>query len=160
MPLDDYRLQISARQATTLDMLAACADRYGVSLIAAALRWLEYTERRAVLVVSRDGYMLWSRSSRSALRSGAFFRTSKLREPVAIPVGSLVARQDMAFDNRAGAELAAGIWFNEPAKEMTVFSEQYDMVTTLLCLEDRDRHCWDEPDEDTDVFDRFQSRNG
>src|SRR5207245_2631654 len=55
MPLDGYRRQIDARSKVDIDMLAHCAERYRVSLIAAVLRWLEYTERRAVLVVSRDG---------------------------------------------------------------------------------------------------------
>src|SRR5436190_1381407 len=55
MPLDDYRRQIDTGSIVTLDTLGHCADRYEVSLIAAALRWLEYTDRRSVLVVSRDG---------------------------------------------------------------------------------------------------------
>ena len=61
--------------------------RYRVSLIAAVLRWLEYTNRRAVLVVSREGFILWARSSEPALKSGAFFRTSA--GPIEIPAGSL-----------------------------------------------------------------------
>jgi Zn-dependent peptidase ImmA (M78 family) len=63
MPLDDYRRQIDARTSADLDMISHCADRYRVSLIAALLRWLEYTERRVVLVVSRDGFILWARTS-------------------------------------------------------------------------------------------------
>jgi Zn-dependent peptidase ImmA (M78 family) len=43
MPLDDYRRQINARAKADLDMISHCADRYRVSLIAALLRWLEYT---------------------------------------------------------------------------------------------------------------------
>lgn len=76
MPLDDYRQQIDALAKTDLEMLSHCADRYRISLIAAVLRWLDYTERRAVLVVSRDGFILWSRFSKQALKTGAFFRTS------------------------------------------------------------------------------------
>ncbi len=60
MPFDDYRRQIDAKAKVDLDMIAHCADRYNVSLIAAIMRWLEYTERRAVLVVSRDGFILWA----------------------------------------------------------------------------------------------------
>lgn len=62
MPLDDYRRQIDSSSAVDLDAIAHCADRYEVSLIAATLRWLEYTERRSVLVVSRDEFILWARS--------------------------------------------------------------------------------------------------
>src|SRR3546814_15330429 len=83
MPLDDFRRQIDAKVRVDLDMISHCADRYRVSLIAAVLRWLSYTQKRAVLVVSRDGFILWARSSTPALKTGAFFRTST--GPLAIP---------------------------------------------------------------------------
>jgi hypothetical protein len=108
-----------------------------VSLIAAVLRWLQYTSRRAVLVVSRDGYIPWSRASKPALRTGAFFGTSA--SPIAIPADSLGNRQDMIVDGRAGVELPAGVWFPEPVREMTIFAEQYDFAVTLLLLENHYR---------------------
>ena len=58
MPLDDYRKQISPKTVIDLDMNEHCANRYAESLIAATLRWLEYTERRAILVISRYGLIL------------------------------------------------------------------------------------------------------
>ena len=61
MPFDDFRRQVPADSNVDLDVISGCADRYRVSLIAAVLRWLQYTTRRAALVVSRDGYILWSR---------------------------------------------------------------------------------------------------
>jgi len=82
----------SNRVPVDLDMISHCADRYRVSLIAAILRWLAFTDRRAVLVVSRDGFILWSRSSAMAMRTGAFFRTSG--QPVEIPAAAIAATQD------------------------------------------------------------------
>lgn len=134
MPLDDYRRLIPQHERVDLDMISQCAERYCVSLIAATLRWLEYTTRRAVLVVSRDGYILWARSSASALKTGAFYRTS--RGPIEIPATSQAAIQDMLIDSRTGIQHAAGVWFNETVCEMTLFAEQYDFVITLLTLED------------------------
>lgn len=148
MPFDDYRRQIPARDRADIEILSACAERYGVSLLAASLRWLDYTERRAVLAVSRDGYLLWAKSSAAARRTGAFVRTSG--EPVALPESSLAARQDLSFDNRAGTSLPPGVWFPEQVKEMTVFSEQYDLVISLLELGDAEPR-WrplDDGDED------------
>ncbi len=63
MPLDDFRAQIAPKSQPDLEALGECADRYGVSLIAATLRWLQYTERRAVLVKSIDGFIHWGWSS-------------------------------------------------------------------------------------------------
>jgi Zn-dependent peptidase ImmA (M78 family) len=43
MPLDDFRRQVDG-QPISFDLLGHCADRYGVSLTAAALRWTEIAE--------------------------------------------------------------------------------------------------------------------
>lgn len=134
MPLDDFRRQIDAKAKVDLDMISHCADRYRVSLIAAVLRWLSYTDKRAVLVVSRDGFILWARSSPSALKTGAYFRTST--EPIEIPPTSLPVQQDLLVDGRATIDHAAGVWFMEPVREMTVFAEQYDFAISLLLLDD------------------------
>jgi hypothetical protein len=152
MPLDDFRRQIGPRATVDLDMISHCADRYRVSLIAAILRWLAYTDRRAVLVVSRDGFILWSRASEAALKTGVFFRTSGA--PVEIPSGSLAATQDQLLDGRAGLEHGPGVWFGEPVREMTIFSEQYDFTITLLLLKNRERYVPVEPAIE-DTFDRF-----
>lgn len=140
MPLDDYRRQINSRSAVNLDAISHCADRYNVSFIAATLRWLEYTERRAVLVVSREGFMLWARSSKAALRTGAFFRTSG--SPIPIPEGSVAARKSVIALPREGVDLPGGIWFEEPCSEITIFSENYDFTISLLQLQnDAGRSC-------------------
>lgn len=130
MPLDDFRRQIAPRAETDLDLLGKCAKRYNVSLIAATLKWLEYTERRAVLVVSRDGFILWARSSGPALKSGAFFRTSG--SPIAVPAVSLAAGAAL---HESMAELGPGTWFkDESCREVAVLSEQYEFTISLLLL--------------------------
>jgi hypothetical protein len=154
MPLDDFRRQIDACSKVDLDLISGCADRYRVSLIAAILRWLTYTTRRAVLVVSRDGFILWSRASDAALKTGAFFRTSGA--PVEIPVSSLAASQDQLVDGRAGVLHKPGVWFDQEVREMTVFSEQYDFTISLLLLEDYEQYIELEPDQEEDTYDRFR----
>ena len=42
----------------------------------ADLPGLTYTSRRAVLVVSREGFILWSRVSEAAAKAGAVLRTA------------------------------------------------------------------------------------
>jgi hypothetical protein len=156
MPFDDFRRQIPEGDKVDLDMISHCADRYRVSLIAAVLRWLQYTTRRAVLVVSCEGYILWSRASKPALRTGAFFRTSG--PPVPIPSDSLAGRQDMIIDGRAGVALPSGVWFPEPVREMTIFAEQYDFAVTLLLLENEYRYSQLDREPEEDVYDRFTSQ--
>ena len=134
MPLDDYRKQINAE--VDFDLLGHCADRYGVSLTAAILKWLEHTDDSAVLVVSKDGYMDWAWSSKRAFNAGAFFKTTQ--NVIEIPSASLAANTAIAHDRR-GVEMAAQVWFphadkNMVIKEMKIVSDQYDCVITILKL--------------------------
>lgn len=153
MPLDDFRRQVAADASVDLDIISHCAARYRVSLIAAVLRWLTYTTRRAVLVVSRDGFILWSRSSEAALKTGAFFRTAGT--PVEIPAMSIAATGNHLANSRSGILHGRGVWFQEEVREMTIFSEQYDFVISVLVLENRDRYLQLEPDADEDTYDHF-----
>lgn len=158
MPFDDFRNQIAARDKADLDMLSACASRYEVSMQAAILRWLQYTTRRSVLVVSREGFILWARSSGPALKSGAYFRTANV-PPVPIPEQSLAANRGSVERSKATAEFDRGVWFAEPCEEMVLFSDRYDFTMSLLHLgpaSSRFETFDEEPEEDT--FDRMMRR--
>lgn len=150
MPFDDYRKQVATTRVD-IDLLGRCADRYGVSLLAAIRQWIGFTPQRAVLVVSRDGFVQWSWASRKALRTRARFRFSK--ETIPIPEASLAAQTTRHPDARVGIDVPARVWFQEePAdmslREMRVVSDQYDLVITLLILPDRDP--WEKEDNDED----------
>jgi len=82
-----------------------------------------------------DGFILWARSSKSAFKSGAFIRTANV-PPVAIPEHSLAAGKGIISteEARAGNKLSSGIWFNEPCEELTIYSNQYDFVISVLQL--------------------------
>lgn len=153
MPIDDFRRQIAA-QTVNLDILAHCADRYGVSLTAAILKWLEFTEERAVLVVSRDGFILWSRSSDPALKTGAFFRTRNVTVPV--PEMSIASGQCGDFNDREAVALPSGVWFaREPVFETTIFSDRFDMTISLLQLEQSSRADDIDVEPEEDLVDRI-----
>lgn len=134
MPLDDYRTQIPPGCKPDLDALGAVAERYQVSLIAGTLRWLEYTERRAVLVVARDGYILWSRASDPAFRSGVYFKTVG-QPPIEVPSRSLASDPGIAGAGTAKREHGEGSWFrDEGCEELALVSDRYDFTVSLLHL--------------------------
>lgn len=136
MPLDDFRSQIEAQAKADLSTISHCADRYGVSLIAATLRWIEYTERRAILVVSRSGFILWARSSKSALKTGAFFKTAN-RAPIPVPQHSFAANPIVVRQQHSAISMPKNTWLlNESCEETSIFSEQYDFNISLLQLND------------------------
>ena len=134
MPLDDFRSQANGK--INLDLFSHCADRYGVSLTASILKWLSYTDEKAVLVMSNDGYINWASSSDPAFRSGAYFKTRG--NVIAVPEATLTADESIPL-NSEGAKIPAKRWFpyadsNAELIEMKMFSEQYDSTLTLLLL--------------------------
>jgi Zn-dependent peptidase ImmA (M78 family) len=153
MPLDDFRRQIPASDKIGMDMLSACAERYRVSFVASALRWLNYTDKRAILVVPRDGFILWARSSQHAFRTGAYFRTSA--GPIEIPAASLPMRQGLLNDGMATIDHATGIWLREPVHEMTLVAEQYDFAISLLLLADTAPPFFADAEPEQDTYDRM-----
>lgn len=147
MPLDDFRRQIAPSDRADLHALSECADRYGTSLLATTLKWLSYTEHRAVLAVARDGFIDWSRSSEAALRSGAYLRTRN-GSPKEVPPGSLMASPEPLLDMRSGIARGPEVWFGEESPEMTLVSDSYDFVASLIILGDApDRQNWSEQDD-------------
>ena len=134
MPADDYRKQLH-EEPISLDLLGHCAKRYGVSLQAAILRWLDFTPKRAILVVSIDGMISWAKSSTSAFKTGKVYRTrSKIYE---LPKESLAVHHSRDYQSRDGVRYPKNVWFpDEEVTEITIYSEEYDQTITLLLLDD------------------------
>lgn len=134
MPLDDFRSQMGS--AASFEALAACAERYGTSLTATALRWLRYTSESAVLLVHNDGFIRWAVPSKAAFASGAYFKTRTTTIP--IPEQSIAA--DTAIQRETvGTVVDATRWFphaerGSTLREMKVSADHYDFVMTLLVL--------------------------
>lgn len=154
MPLHDFRLQIPSKTVPTFNDLGNAANRYGVSLTAATLRWLEYTETRALLVVSNEGFAHWAKASDPAFKTRNYIKTrNTLYE---LPKKAIAVTQDYRQETVDGIKQPTGVWFNEPVVEMCIRSERYDQELTLLHLP---------PNEPTfhadevvkDSFDRFTS---
>lgn len=132
MPFHDYRKQIPEDAPVTWQMLSECAHRYGVSLVAATLRWLEYTNRRAVLVLSREGFVLWAKSSKRAFKSGIFLRTKNVT--VETPSASPAARDDLPPGESLTVRHDGGVWFRDALEEAVIRSDAYDFTMSLLLL--------------------------
>ncbi len=157
MPLDDFRGQIDVRKRPDFNELGACAERYDVSLIASTLRWLQYTSRRAVLVVSRDGFVLWARSSKRALQSNLYFKTRD-RPPIEIPPQSLAANTKSLAGSMGTCELDADVWLHQPCTEYVLLSGQYDFTLSLLQFPDAVYKADDHEETVEDSVDRMRRR--
>lgn len=157
MPLDDFRHQIRTRPID-IDTLTEMADRYAVSLTAATLKWLSITEKRAMIVVGKDGFMDWAWSSDALIRSGIYYAARQ--SLIELPGASLAVRGADPDKARRGVTHPPGVWRGDgPVREMTVFSQTNEMTITLLLYPDRAptpqelAELEEEPVPDT--FDRF-----
>ncbi len=134
MPLDDFRLQIKG-QKPTIELMKHLQNRYQVSLSAATLKWLEITEKRAMIVIGKEGFIDWAWSSAPLLNSGVYY---KARQNVTeLPSASLAARRDITHDNVTGILHPKGVWpNNEEVQEMMVLSHDGEITTSLLIYPD------------------------
>ncbi|MEO0883358.1 MAG: ImmA/IrrE family metallo-endopeptidase, partial [Pseudomonadota bacterium] len=154
MPLNDFRNNIGQRDKPSLADIGGCAERYGVSLTAAILRWLQYTSRRSILVVSRDGYIKWARSSTPALNSGLYFKT-KNQPPIPVPPTSLAASAVSLGEQNLEKQHDKAVWKSEACTEFIIASDKYDLVFSLLHFEDLDRGDYFGDTPSFDSYDQF-----
>lgn len=134
MPIDDYRGRVSGKRIT-LELLSECGKRYGVSLTAAALKWLEFTEACAAIVFARDGFIKWFRASDSARYVGL----RNLRPGTQLPAASAAAAgygQLSAEECRSGISFPPKVWAPERGGvEMGLLSDRYDLTISLLLFD-------------------------
>ena len=155
MPLHDFRKQVDANELS-FDLMEHCTYRYQVSLTAAILKWIEFTAKRAMMVVSRDEYILWARSSQPAFKSGVYIKTVGC-PPVAVPEKSLANQRSTLSDSKVETQHPEGVWRkDEPVKELTVFSDKFDLVITLLIFPDEAPNRFIQDEEEPKLMDTYQ----
>lgn len=152
MPFHDFRKQVGAQDRPDFEALGRLAKRYGVSLTAAILRWLEYTETRAIMIISNEGFAHWAKSSDAAFKSRRFIRTKDTA--FELPQRAFAARRAYSDTSVLGVMQPANVWFPEPVFEMCLRSDRYDQEITLLHFEPSGPR-YQAEEEITDVFDRF-----
>lgn len=133
MPLNDFRRQIPETAHPDLDRLGQAAKRYGVSLTAATLRWLEYTKTQAIFLVSNEGFAHWAKSSSAAYNAYRFIRTKNV--VFELPGLATGASGEHSEERRSGIVQDPGVWFPEPVLEQCIRSNRYDLDFTLLHLD-------------------------
>lgn len=152
MPFHDFRKQLPAKERPDFEALGRIAKRYGVSLTATILRWLEYTDTRAIMIVSNEGFAHWAKSSGPAFKTGRYLKTKDT--VFELPQQAFASRRDYSDAAVVGTMQAANVWFPEPAFEMCFRSDRYDQEITLLHFEGEGPRYQGE-EETPDTFDRF-----
>ena len=149
MPLDDFREQTVSFNLPTVGTFEAISRRYDASLTAAILKWLEITTKRAMIVVSVDGFIDWARSSEPLLKSGVFFKAKQVTIP--LPADSLARRAAGNQEAASGDMLSSGVWAeHEEVYESVMFSEYHGMAISLLIYPDHSPKRWGSSSFDSD----------
>jgi Zn-dependent peptidase ImmA (M78 family) len=144
IPLDDFRAQTQGRQIN-LELLQKLSGRYGTSLTATVLKYLDMISGRAILIASKDGFVDWAWSSDKARKTKKYIAARNPKnEPHEVPADSMAARQ---IENLTGEYKEHGGWFgNVGYTEMNLPKSDNDDNLTLLILDDEDY-----PEEDPDA---------
>lgn len=151
-----------ANRRTDLKVLSDLAKRFEVSFEALCIRFIKYTDQRAILLHWDNGFLKYEWRSKSAVRTRARIRrTSDPQEPLS---GTLAADASVAqaWDD---VDLPASKWCAEEAPYMKLreFKHGYgarDRVLTLLALEGAEPRPWDkswQDEESLDSDDKFSS---
>lgn len=140
MPLNHFRALVNDDRID-FAMLGSCAELFGVSLTAAALRWVSFTDESAVLVLARDGFMDWSVSSDKARANGAFFKTRN--SVIELPPASLAADASES-SVKDGQIVPASTWFKHAdsgarLREMKIACTNHGYSLSLLHLSRGDK---------------------
>lgn len=157
MPFDDMRAHLDDSAIPSLNDFSFLAERYGVSLISCVLRWLQYTNRRSMIVISREEFVLWAKPSEPAFKSGIYIKTRGV-PPVPVPANSLIGRRDFADVAHEGVRHPADVWCGEECTEITLHSDKYDQAITILHFGSRYRASVEADSEPEDAFDRFEQK--
>ena len=155
MPRNIFENLIKGEEIS-LHLMQHVADHFNVSLTAVLLKWLQFTNKRAMLVVGDNGYVKWVWSSERLRKSGVFLQPKK--ELIDLPAQSLAVRRDATIDGMTGIMHKAGTWLNfkEDVREMTVIADSYEMTITLLLFPDDAPNRWVQQDEEPELMDTFE----
>ncbi len=156
MPIDDYRQQVGTMEISR-PLLDHVIDRYDVSLTAAVRKWIEFTDKRAAMIVARDGFALWGRATTAAYKSGVFIRSG-----LEIPANSIAGMGSTGPHAKSehAVVLPSGVWNfsrgTEPVRELAFFSDRLGFSISILHFDPLPAdHAVDDEVELMDTYDKF-----
>jgi hypothetical protein len=128
MPRKDFEAQIKGHEMS-FELLGHCAERYQTSMTATVLKWLEFTEESAMLVVAdHDEFICWSYCSQSAKRLGAYKSPGET-----VPPSALEFLRENTSASRVARRVSSGVWHpTEEAIESVIISEQFEQLIFLI----------------------------
>lgn len=161
MPGDVLRDALSG-QSIDLRCLSNLASRFDVSFEALCIRFIKYTDQRAILLYWDNGFLKYEWRSKQAKLTRA--RIHRIDDPQEPPANTLAAEAEIP-NEWDGIEMPASLWCAGQGEKIMLreFKHSYaagNRVLTLLLLEAAEPRSWDKSwhdEETTDSFDQFVS---
>ncbi len=161
MPGDVLRDSITNKKID-LYLLSDLAKAFGVSFEALCIRFIRYTEKRAILLHWDNGFLKYEWRSRSAVLNNT--RIRRVCEPTE-PLLNTVAADESILQEWQGIDMPSAVWCvgEQPYMKLQEFKHSYssrDRALTLLILEDAEPRSWDNSWNDQRSFDSFDKLTG
>ncbi len=162
MPADLFRDGLGDQRKVDLRVIGGLAQRFGVSMEAACLRFVELTNQRAILLRWDSGILEYEARSKKAVLSRARFKVPNTMQE---PVPGSVSGDPLTQQCLEGVKQTARMWCPEERSYMSLRECKHthverERMLTLLILESMEPRFGDRTHEDEheqDTSERFRA---
>lgn len=134
MPLDDFRTE-AGKIPFSVNLFENLSKRYGTSITATMLKWIDMTDKDAMLISSDNGFIDWCSISKSLFQK--YIITPKTRkDSQEVPKDSLTARVYKGEEKRFEAN-QENIWYNQSrTTEVVFYAPNLEGTLTMVLFHD------------------------
>ncbi len=154
MPLDNFR-ETAKNFEFSPSLFENLSKKYATSLTATILKWIEMTDKKAMVVFSDNGYILWCRQSKSLIMTKTVPHKFDCEE---VPKLSLTYKVYNG-DSKQYETNQNDIWWGKgmSSKEIVFKASKLESVITVILYENTDIHFFEE-EEEKDCYDLITCR--
>lgn len=158
MPLDDFR-KTEKKYKFSPDLFQNLSSRYNTSLTATVLKWIDMTDKKAMMVLSDNGFIKWKKQSSPLYKTG-LVPAKKTCNPEEIPSNSATYKLFNGISDADYEKNQCGIWCKDKVttEEVSFVSPQLEFAISIVLFHD-DIHCEEEDEVEYDCYDKISEFN-
>lgn len=159
MPFDDFR-KISRLHSFNPELFQILADRYNTSLTATILKWIDMTDKKAMVIFSDNGFIEWKKQS-VALYNTRLIPAKRPLAPEEIPLNSVTYKLFYGKNNSNYEKNQTGVWCKKgiTTQEIAFVSPDLEFAITIVLFND-DVICLEEDENlEYDCYSKFSEFN-
>ncbi len=134
MPLDDFRIE-ARKTPFSVNLFENLSQRYGTSITATMLKWIDMTDKDAMLISSDNGFIDWCIISKSLFQKYLIMPKTR-KDTQEVPQDSLTARVYKGEEKRFEAN-QENIWYNQSrTTEVVFYAPNLEGTLTMVLFND------------------------